>query len=83
MTAATRVHISKNHKYVSNQTYNYTYLARMQTEQLVVFEDHKPAAARHLLVIPRTHIANVPSLKPGDLVLGARFIHSTYYFYIL
>ncbi|CDS01783.1 uncharacterized protein SPSC_06434 [Sporisorium scitamineum] len=38
----------------------------LQDEQFVCFKDRSPAAAIHLLVIPRTHIANVQSLTQRD-----------------
>ena len=36
-----------------------------ETERLVVFHDHRPAAKLHLQVVPRAHIKNLHSLRPG------------------
>lgn len=36
----------------------------------MVLPDIRPAAAVHLLVIPRAHIPNVNSLGPTDVALG-------------
>ena len=44
----------------------------LQDEQFVCFSDRSPAAAIHLLVIPRTHIANVQSLTSSDVELVRR-----------
>lgn len=38
----------------------------LQDEEFICFRDRSPAAAVHLLVIPRTHIANVQSLTQRD-----------------
>ena len=34
-----------------------------ETERLVVFHDHKPSAALHLQVVPRSHVKNLHSLR--------------------
>ncbi|CBQ73440.1 conserved hypothetical protein [Sporisorium reilianum SRZ2] len=38
----------------------------LQDDQFICFKDRSPAAAIHLLVVPRTHIANVQSLTQRD-----------------
>ena len=42
----------------------------IQNERLVVLQDRSPSARRHLLVIPRQHVANTNSLVHEDLALG-------------
>lgn len=42
-----------------------------QDEAFVVFRDHKPAAAHHLLVVPRRHIDSVRTLGKEDAAMGA------------
>lgn len=44
--------------------------ALRQDSRVVVIPDRRPAAAAHLLVIPRDHVANVTSLAPADAGLG-------------
>lgn len=44
--------------------------ANVQDERVVVIRDRRPAAAQHLLVLPRAHIPNVSSLGPADVGLG-------------
>lgn len=41
----------------------------LQDDELICFSDRSPGAAIHLLVIPRTHIANVQSLTHKDVEL--------------
>lgn len=41
----------------------------LQDDDYVCFTDRSPAAAVHLLVVPRVHIANVQSLKAADASL--------------
>ncbi|KAI0806346.1 HIT-like protein [Irpex lacteus] len=38
-----------------------------EDEKFVVFRDHRPAAAQHLLVIPRRHIDSVRTLTKDDV----------------
>ncbi|KAI0091333.1 HIT-like protein [Irpex rosettiformis] len=38
-----------------------------EDEKYVVFKDHRPAAAQHLLVVPRRHIDSVRTLTPEDV----------------
>eukprot|EP00877_Chromochloris_zofingiensis_P011393 jgi/Chrzof1/6507/Cz18g13250.t1 len=38
-------------------------------DQVVAFPDRSPAAARHLLVIPKQHVANVHTLSYEDIAL--------------
>jgi histidine triad (HIT) family protein len=40
-----------------------------ETDEFVVFKDHKPDALVHLLVIPRQHIESVNTLGAADLPL--------------
>jgi diadenosine tetraphosphate (Ap4A) HIT family hydrolase len=42
-----------------------------QDELVVALPDIRPAAAQHLLVLPRAHIPNVTSLAPANAQLGA------------
>ncbi|GAK65703.1 HIT-like protein [Moesziomyces antarcticus] len=44
----------------------------LEDAELICFRDRSPAAAVHLQVIPRTHIANVQSLGPHDTDLVRR-----------
>ena len=37
-----------------------------EDDELVAFEDTKPAAPLHILVIPKRHIATLNDLQPGD-----------------
>jgi len=41
----------------------------VESNDLIVFRDRAPAAAIHLLVVPRTHIESVKSLKQEDIPL--------------
>uniref|UniRef100_V5E536 HIT domain-containing protein n=1 Tax=Kalmanozyma brasiliensis (strain GHG001) TaxID=1365824 RepID=V5E536_KALBG len=41
----------------------------LEDDKYICFSDRSPAAAVHLLVIPRTHIANVQSLTSRDTQL--------------
>jgi hypothetical protein len=43
----------------------------LQNDRILVFPDIKPSAVRHLLVVPKSHIANTDSLVHSDLELGA------------
>ncbi|KAL1405160.1 hypothetical protein Q8F55_008785 [Vanrija albida] len=43
-----------------------------EDDELVVFHDRSPAAAEHLLVIPRRHVATVRDLRPADAGLVSR-----------
>jgi len=42
----------------------------LQDDAVVVLPDIRPAAAVHLLVLPRTHVPNVSSLAGPDVALG-------------
>eukprot|EP00931_Biecheleriopsis_adriatica_P104119 TRINITY_DN78854_c0_g1_i1.p1 TRINITY_DN78854_c0_g1~~TRINITY_DN78854_c0_g1_i1.p1 ORF type:complete len:191 (-),score=21.11 TRINITY_DN78854_c0_g1_i1:39-536(-) len=46
-----------------------------EDDSVVAFQDRSPAAAHHLLVIPRAHIANWRHLTPEELPLLERMIH--------
>ncbi|KAF9519686.1 hypothetical protein BS47DRAFT_1312302 [Hydnum rufescens UP504] len=52
-----------------------------ESDELIVIRDKAPAAATHLLVIPRRHIESVKSLTRDDILLDGEhsvFIGSTY-----
>eukprot|EP00850_Spirogloea_muscicola_P004547 SM000019S05091 [mRNA] locus=s19:882720:883758:- [translate_table: standard] len=36
-----------------------------QNERVAAFEDHKPAALRHYLVVPLTHVKDITQLQQG------------------
>jgi diadenosine tetraphosphate (Ap4A) HIT family hydrolase len=42
----------------------------LQDELVVALPDIRPAAAQHLLVLPREHIPNISSLTAADAQLG-------------
>jgi histidine triad (HIT) family protein len=45
-----------------------------QDERLVVIRDINPQAPLHVLIIPRTHIATLNDLEPGDdALVGSMF----------
>jgi len=45
-----------------------------EDEDVVAFNDIRPQAPVHVVVIPRTHIEKLSDLKEGDEVLAARII---------
>ena len=51
-----------------------------ENDHVVAFTDIRPAAPRHVLVIPKKHIAGVHDCQPGDVealgqvMLGARAV---------
>lgn len=45
-----------------------------QDELVVAFHDISPQAPRHLLICPRTHIATLNDLSPGDEAMIGRAV---------
>lgn len=48
----------------------------LQGDAVVVLPDIRPAAAVHLLVLPRAHVPNVSSLAGPDVALGEMVVLS-------
>ncbi len=45
-----------------------------QDEDVIAFEDVKPQAPQHLLVVPRKHIATLNDLEPEDDALAGKLL---------
>jgi histidine triad (HIT) family protein len=45
-----------------------------ETQDVLAFRDVRPQAPRHVLVIPRRHIASVNDLEPGDAQLMGQLL---------
>ena len=45
-----------------------------ENDQILAFEDIKPQAPVHILIIPKRHIVKTPDLKDGDTILVGKLL---------
>lgn len=45
-----------------------------ENDEILAFEDIKPQAPVHILIIPKRHIVKTPDLKDGDTILVGKLL---------